>query len=141
VQFGELVLHREQAHAGGALAGSGGKGTGTGAAKSGGAIQRGASGKASRSLEEVRLVFERNKAALYAIYNRALREDPTLQGKVVIELAIAPSGTVTNVRLISSELKSPDLEQKLLARFRLLEFKPADVDTLVTTYPVDFLPS
>jgi outer membrane biosynthesis protein TonB len=127
--------------AGGQLAGSGGHGTGTGAAKAGGSLQKGGSGKASRSLEEVRLVLERAKGSLYAIYNRALREDPTLQGKVVIELAIAPSGAVNNVRFVSSELKSPDLEQKLLARFRLLEFKPEDVDTLITTYPIDFLPS
>ena len=62
-------------------------------------------------------------------------------GKVVIELAIAPSGAVSSVKLVSSELKSPDLEQKLLARFRLLDFKPEDVDTLITTYPIDFLPS
>jgi TonB family protein len=127
--------------AGGQIAGTGGHGTGTGYGKSGGTIQRGASGKASRSLEEVRLVLERNKGALYSIYNRALREDPTLQGKVVIELTIAPAGAVTSVKLVSSELKSPELEQKLLARFRLLEFRPEEVDTLVTTYPIDFLPS
>lgn len=126
---------------GGQLAGTGGHGTGTGAAKSGGSIQKGTSGKASRSLEEVRLVLERAKGSLYAIYNRALRDDPTLQGKVVIELTIAPSGAVNGVRFVSSELKSPELEQKLLARFRLLEFKPEDVDTLITTYPIDFLPS
>jgi len=126
---------------GGQVAGTGGHGTGTGVGKSGGSIQRGASGKASRSLEEVRLVLERNKGALYSIYNRALREDPTLQGKVVIELTIAPAGAVTSVKLVSSELKSPELEQKLLARFRLLEFRAEEVDTLVTTYPIDFLPS
>src|SRR5262249_399782 len=121
--------------AGGQLAGTGGHGTGTGygPGKSGGSVQRGSSGRAPRSREEVRLGLERNKGALYSIYNRALREDPTLQGKVVIELTIAPAGAVTNVKLVSSELKSPELEQKLLARFRLLDFRPEDVDTLVTT--------
>jgi len=104
-------------------------------------VQRGNSGKATRSLEEVRLVLERAKGALYAIYNRALREDASLQGKVVIELTIAPNGSVTACRFVSSELKAPELEQKLLARFRSLDFKAEDVDTLVTTYPIDFLPS
>lgn len=126
----------------GASTGSGsGSGSGSGTGKAGGSIQRGNGGKATRSLEEVRLVLERNKAALYAIYNRALREDPTLQGKVVIKLTITPGGPVSAVSLESSELKSPELEQKLLARFRLLEFQPEEVDTLVTTYPIDFLPS
>jgi TonB family protein len=127
---------------GGQFAGTGGHGTGTGgAAKAGGSLQKGASGKASRSLEEVRLVLERAKGSLYAIYNRALRDDPGLQGKVVFEFTISPAGQVTAVKIVSSELKSPELEQKLLARFRLLDFKAEDVDTLVTTWPIDFLPA
>ena len=41
---------------------------------------------------------------------------------------------------MSSELKNPELEQKLLARFRSLEFTAEDVDTMVTTLP-DRLPA
>ena len=64
----------------------------------GGTLNRSGSGKASRSIEEIKLVFERNKGAIYAIYNRALREEPSLQGKVVLELKIAPSGEVVDVQ-------------------------------------------
>ena len=116
-------------------------GTGTGGANKGGAVQRGNSGKASRSLEEIRLVFERNKGAIYAIYNRALREDPGLQGKVVLELKIAPAGQVTSCRLVSSELKAPELESKLLARIRQFDFGAKEVDEMVVSWPLDFLPS
>ena len=126
---------------GGAITGTGGHGTGAGVGKAGGSLTKGHSGKASRSLEEVRLVLERSKGALYAIYNRALREDASLQGKVVIELTIAPNGAVTACHFVSSELKNPELEQKLLARFRSLQFAAEDVDTMITTYPIDFLPS
>jgi protein TonB len=118
--------------------GAGGAGGGSGA---GGTLQRGASGKASRSIEEIKIVFERNKGAIYAIYNRALREDPALQGKVVLELKIAPSGQVVDLRLVSSELKSPELERRLLARIRQFDFGAKDVDTMTVTWPVDFLPS
>jgi protein TonB len=123
---------------GGAVAGGGGGGGGKGA---GGTVQRGASGKASRSIEEIRLVFERNKGAIYALYNRALREDPTLQGKVVLELRIAPSGAITELRLVSSELKAAELEAKLLARIRQFDFGAKDVEVMTVTWPVDFLPS
>ena len=101
----------------------------------------GGSGKASRSIEEIKLVFERNKGAIYAIYNRALREDPALQGKVVVELKIAPSGGVVDCRVVSSELHAFELESKLLARIRQFDFGAKDVDTMVVTWPVDFLPS
>ncbi len=126
---------------GGAITGTGGHGTGAGYGKSGGTLSKSGSGKASRSLEEVRLVLERSKGSLYAIYNRALREDASLQGKVVVEFTIAPSGAVTECHFVSSELKNAELEQKLLARFRSLQFAAEDVDTLVTKYPIDFLPS
>jgi len=115
--------------------------TGSKGANAGGTLAKGGSGKASRSIEDIRLVFERNKGAIYAIYNRALREDPALQGKVVFELRIAPAGNVESVRIVSSELKTGDLEQKLLARIRQFDFGAKDVDTTVITYPVDFLPS
>lgn len=124
---------------GGGVRGGKGDGTGTGSG-AGGTVQRGGSGKASRSIEEIKLVFERNKGAIYAIYNRALREEPGLQGKVVLELKIAPSGSV-ECRIISSELKAAELEQKLLARIRQFDFGAKDVDQMIVSWPVDFLPS
>ena len=125
---------------GGGAGGGGVKGDGTGAGR-GGSLHKGGSGKASRSIEEIKLVFERNKGAIYAIYNRALREDPSLQGKVVVELKIAPSGEVVDVKVLSSELKASELERKLLARIRQFDFGTKDVDVMVVSWPVDFLPS
>jgi len=107
----------------------------------GATLRRGASGKASRSIEDIKLVFDRNKGAIYAIYNRALREDPTLQGKVVVKLTIAPSGQVADCQLVSSELRAPELERKLLVRIKQFDFGARAVDTMVVTYPIDFLPS
>jgi protein TonB len=126
--------------AGGGGGGGPGGGGGGGAGK-GGSLQRGNSGKASRSIEEIKLVFERNKGAIYAIYNRALRDDPSLEGKVVLELKIAPSGQVVDLRIVSSELKATELERKLLARIRQFDFGAKNVDLMVVTWPVDFLPS
>ncbi|HNW64594.1 MAG TPA: TonB family protein [Piscinibacter sp.] len=127
---------------GGGSSGKGGTGTGVGGGGgSGGSLAKGGSGKAARSLEDIKLVFERNKGAIYAIYNRALRDDPSLQGKVVLKLTIAPSGQLTDVRIESSELKASDLEGKLLARIRQFDFGAKDVDQMVVTWPLDFLPS
>jgi TonB family protein len=125
----------------GVAGGGGGGGAGGANASRGGTVQRGNSGKAARSVEEIKLVFERNKGAIYAIYNRALREDPSLQGKVVVSLTIAPTGEVLDCKLVSSELKAPELERKLLGRIKQFDFGAKDVDQLTVTWPVDFLPS
>jgi periplasmic protein TonB len=108
----------------------------------GGKVQRtGNSGKASRSREEVEQLFDRNKGALYNIYTKVLRENPELQGKVVLEFTILPSGELTNVRIVSSELKDPELEKKIVARVRLFRFQPADVEPLTVSKPIDFFPA
>jgi TonB family protein len=125
---------------GGKMAGGYPRGHGAGNGP-GGNLQRGSSGKMSRSIEEIKLVFERNKGAIYSIYNRALREDPGLQGKVVVELKISPAGNVIDCRIISSELKSPELEKKLRARILQFDFGSKNVDQMVVTWPLDFLPS
>jgi TonB family protein len=108
----------------------------------GGKVQRtGTSGKASRAREEVEIVFDRNKGALYALYGRALRDQPELAGKVVLEFTIMPSGEVANVRVVSSELKDEELLKKIVARVRLIRFQPADVEPLTVSKPIDFFPA
>lgn len=110
-------------------------------AVSGGARRSGTSGKASRSREEIELVFDRNKGAIFALYNRALRQDPTLQGKLVLRLTIAPTGEVTFCEVVSSELNNPEMEQKLVQRVKLFRFDAKDVEAITTTKPIDFFPA
>jgi periplasmic protein TonB len=105
------------------------------------ASRTGASGKASRSREEIEIVFDRNKSAIYALYSRALREQPELQGKVVVQLTIAPSGEVTDCRIVSTELNDADLERKLVARIRMFRFEDKDVEAMTTTKPIEFFPA
>ncbi|MEA3151607.1 MAG: hypothetical protein QOD56_2546, partial [Gammaproteobacteria bacterium] len=105
------------------------------------ATRAGGSGKASRGSEEIALVFTKNKGAIDAMYARALRDNPGLQGKVVIELTIAPSGEITAARIVSSDLKEPEFEAKLLARIRLFRFEAKDVAPLTATKPIDFFPA
>jgi TonB family protein len=107
----------------------------------GGARRTGSSGKASRSREEIELVFDKNKGAIFALYNRALRNDPTLEGKLVLRLTIAPDGTVTFCEVVSSELGDADLESKLVQRVRLFRFEAKDVEAITTTKPIDFFPA
>ena len=110
-------------------------------ASGGPGTRAGGSGKASRGSEEIALVFTKNKGAIDAMYARALRDNPALQGKVVLEITIAPSGDITAARIVSSELKDPEFEAKLLARIRLFKFEAKDVAALTATKPIDFFPA
>lgn len=115
-----------------------GGGGGASAAGSGGG---GASGANTRSREEIELVFDRNKAAIFALYNRALRSDPMLRGRLVLELTIAPNGEVTGCTVVSSELSDPEFERRLVARVMLFRFEDKDVAPVTTTKPIEFFPA
>lgn len=113
-----------------------------GSGAGGGNVRRsGGGGKASRSEEEIALVFDRNKGAIYALYTRALRDKPDLQGKLVLELTISPDGQITRCDVISSELHDPELERKLVARIKLFRFEARDVAPITVTKPIDFFPA
>jgi len=112
----------------------------------GGGSGAGTSKKAStvtggRDMESIRRTFEQHKGAIYAIYNRALRKDPTVQGKFVFNIVIEPDGSISEIKLVSSELEAQKLEKKLIFRIRGIDFGPADAIATPVTYKFDFLPS
>ena len=111
---------------GGRLAGSGGGGSGA---------------QAGRTDEEIQIVFDRYKASLYRLYNRELRNDPTLRGQMVLHLTIEPDGTVSMCELRSTDMNAPLLVEQVLARVRTFDFGAKDVAAITIIYPIDFLPA
>jgi hypothetical protein len=94
----------------------------------------------SRDTESIRKVLDANKGAIYAIYRKALRSDPSLQGKLTVNLQIEPNGSVSKVKLVFSELDSPAVEKKLLNRIRLINFGELQVTQTLLDYSFNFLP-
>lgn len=77
---------------------------------------------AGRTISEIQQIFDRNKGALLAIINRALRENPNLQGVLTIAFTVNPDGSVADLRVVGGSVGDPDVDQKLLARIRLINF-------------------
>lgn len=94
-----------------------------------------------RSKEEIQQILDQNKGAMYMIYNRELRDDPDLKGKLVLSITIAPAGNVTRCVIISSQLGSDTLEQQLVALIKRIDFgnKPG-VPAVTTRLPIEFFP-
>ncbi len=107
----------------------------------GNSLPRHSGGQTARAIEELNAVFDRYKGQLQNIYQRALRRDPTLQGKVVFELTISPAGRVIRAKIISSELNNRKLERRLIIKVKSFRFAAKDVKTVTVTMPIDFLPS
>lgn len=93
-----------------------------------------------RTLEEIQLAFDRNKGAITAIINRALRTNPNLRGKIVVSFTVMPDGSMSKLTLVRSELGDADVEQRVMARIGLINFGPKNVPPFdVKDYPIVLL--
>jgi len=96
----------------------------------------------SRTDEEIQIVFDRHKAALYRLYNRELRRNPTLQGQIVLKMVIEPDGSVSLCEVKSSDMDAPGLASKVVERVKLFDFGAKEgIPPVSILYPIDFLPA
>ncbi len=93
-----------------------------------------------RSEASIRQTLEANKSSLYTLYNRALRANPLLKGKVVFELIINPDGSLQQVKIVESELNDERLERQLQLRLQAVNFGAADVSPTRSKWTIAFLP-
>ena len=92
-----------------------------------------------RTDEEIQIVFDRHKSALYRLYNRELRSDPTLKGQMVLRIRIEPDGSVTLCELQVTDMQAPQLVAQVVERVRTFDFGakevPADHDPVSDRLP------
>ncbi|WP_077529137.1 AgmX/PglI C-terminal domain-containing protein [Vreelandella utahensis] len=93
-----------------------------------------------RPMANIRETFERNKSALFSIYNRARRQNPLLEGEVVLALKIAPGGNVLDVEVAESTLGNEEVARKIAQRVALFNFGAMEVPERSVRFPVDFAP-
>ncbi|WP_027330989.1 AgmX/PglI C-terminal domain-containing protein [Marinimicrobium agarilyticum] len=94
-----------------------------------------------RDMESIRRTLERTKGNVYALYQRALQDDPNLTGEFTFKLVIEPNGSISQLTLLVSELGARDLEQQILSRIEQVDFGAMPVPPTVVEYRFVFLPS
>jgi len=96
----------------------------------------------ARTDEEIQILFDRYKAALYRIYNTELRKDPTLGGKMVLRITIEPGGAVSACAVESSNMNAPEFSAQIVERVKKFNFGAKEgVPRTTILYPIDFLPA
>jgi len=71
-----------------------------------------------RNPDEISEVVTQHNGAIQSCYQRELRRNPELKGKVVVRFTISPAGLVKNVQLISSTLNNARVERCIISRVR-----------------------
>ena len=91
--------------------------------------------------ESIEMAFDRNRGRFYAIYSRAVREHPTLKGKVTLRFTVTPQGVFSNCRVVHSELDSPGLEDKFCETVERMSIAPFSGAPQVIDKFLEFFPA
>jgi len=84
-------------------------------------------GMAGRTPEDVQAVVLKHNNSIQYCYDRELRRNPNLKGKVIVRFTITPQGTVKNVEIVSSNLGNRKVERCIVSRVRRWsDFGPID---------------
>ena len=80
-----------------------------------------------RSPEAIQEVLLAHVPAIRYCYERELKRNPTLKGKLVVRITVGPDGRVKSASIFSSTLNNDRVERCILTRIRLWrDFKPID---------------
>jgi len=82
-------------------------------------------------------VVARLRPSFRSCYTRGLTTDPTMEGKMTIDIAVAPNGDVTNVTKLDGEGLSPAVEQCIIMKAHNAAF-PAPGATVHARIPIIF---
>jgi TonB family protein len=103
----------------------------------GGAADGSAAPGVYRSNASLLAVIQRYAAGIQFCYGNELKRDPTLRGKLVVSLTVAPSGEVSEAAVVQNTLGSDRLASCALAQIRDWRFPAIPVG--VTTFQVPFV--
>lgn len=72
----------------------------------------------SRDRDAVAAVVARHTSAIQFCYQREVKRNPNLRGKIVVRFVITPQGTIASVTVISSNLGNPSVESCIVERIK-----------------------
>jgi TonB family protein len=104
-------------------------------------IEGAASSNAKRDNDAVSAIVTSHKASIRMSYEKYLKRDPTLAGKITIRFTIAAGGTIASVTVVDNSTGNTDLEDEIVRKIRMWQFEPIPDGDVTVTYPFVFAPA
>jgi TonB family protein len=94
-----------------------------------------------RSAQIISSVISSYLGGIKYVYNRELKNNPNLSGKITVSYIINPDGTVSDISIKESTVNWPPLEEKLIKRIKHWKFPPSKSRKVRIVFPFLFFPS
>lgn len=94
-----------------------------------------------RTNESISKTIDGYSSLLDNLYQESLKKQPEAKGKIVLKIIIEPSGVISDLSLVKSELNLPELEEKVIELLRGINFGEAEVSKRDLYYTIKFFPN
>lgn len=101
-------------------------------------IEGAASSNARRDNSAINAIVGTHKTSIRMSYEKYLKRDPALAGKITIRFTIAASGSVTKTEVVENTTGNGDLEEEIIRKIRMWQFEPVSDGDVSVTYPFVF---
>ncbi len=103
-----------------------------------GQIRGSEAARIKRSAESVMGVIQAQQARMMYVYNKYLRTDIELRGKISLDITIEADGSVSKVVVVETTINNQDFIRELLSIFRRLRFDPIQEGSVTVNLPLVF---
>jgi len=93
----------------------------------------------ARTEESLRKALTENMGRLQYIYNKFLKTNPEIGGKIEIEVAINADGAVANAVVLASEIAVEDFQREIIAAIRRWKYETITQGQVKVVYPIIFI--
>lgn len=94
--------------------------------------------RGQRSAESVMSIINSQRGRVMYTYNKHLRQDPALRGKVSLDVTIDAGGRVSNVQIVESTIQNQNFIRDLINILRGLRFPSISEGTVTVNVPFVF---
>lgn len=95
-------------------------------------IQGYGEGESPRTEDSILLVIREYRDNIRILHNKALLKDYSVEGLLIVEFVIAPSGRVISCRIVHTSVNYPPLEKDVIKEVLTWKFAEINVDTNIT---------
>lgn len=104
-------------------------------------IEGAASSNSKRDPQAINLVVASHRASIKMSYEKFLKRDPNLKGKIAIKITIAASGSVSSVVVVENTTGNHEFELEVVRKIQLWQFEPVTDGDVTVSYPFVFTPA
>lgn len=101
-------------------------------------IEGAASSNTKRDPDAINAIVASHKSSIRMSYEKYLRRDPNLSGKISVRFTIAASGNVTDIKILENSTGNSDLEDEIIRKIKMWQFDPINDGDVTVTYPFVF---